>query len=256
MIKILRTTIVCLLIPALVFAQIPQYRGNAPSVKQTDLSRVLNALNTQVGQQIVSYIETTVGSIDLEHAKAFTTTGGEVAFVPIRTFNNELMVLCYRQLENGSKFLFLLTYKSGEKALSFSFPSGQMYLMKSSGFEKSTNPDFQFQQYDDLQNKVSTSELSQLDKIVCLPVAAFNTLLVYTVLPIARIISFFYFGDADSPYAMIISIFLALPLIFIFPVLLIYTIYTTYPDNSNLKLLSVLFAIYFYSCFQPDIAFI
>ena len=56
--KVIRTLIVCLLIPSLVFAQIPHYKANEPAVKQTDLSRLWNALNTEVGQQIVSHIET------------------------------------------------------------------------------------------------------------------------------------------------------------------------------------------------------
>ena len=138
--KILRTTIVCLLIPSLVFAQIPQYRGNEPSIKQTDLAQVWNALNSEVGQQIVSYIETTVGSIDLEHAKAFTTANGEIAFVPIKSFSKMVAALCYRQLEDGSEYLFLITYIAAEKAVSFTFPSGRMKVMKSSGVTESINP--------------------------------------------------------------------------------------------------------------------
>ena len=133
---------------------IPQYRTNEPPVKQTDLVRLLNALNTDVGQQIISYIETTVGSIDLEQAKAFTTANGEVAFVPIKSFSKVLAALCYRQLQDGSEYLFLITYTATEKGVSFTFPSGQMYIMKSSGITESVNPDFQFQQYDDLNNRV------------------------------------------------------------------------------------------------------
>ena len=38
------------------FAQVPQYRGNEPSIKPTDPSQVWDALNAEVGQQMVSYI--------------------------------------------------------------------------------------------------------------------------------------------------------------------------------------------------------
>jgi hypothetical protein len=150
--KILRTTIVCLLIPSFVFAQIPQYRTNESSIKQTDFAGVWDALNTEVGQQMVSYIETTVGSIDLEQAKAFITANGEVAIVPIKSFSKAVAALCYRQLEDGSEYLFLITYNAAEKVVSFTFPSGQRYVMKSSGIKESTNPDFQFQLYDDVNN--------------------------------------------------------------------------------------------------------
>ena len=106
--KILRITIVCLLIPSLVFAQIPQYRANEPSVKQTDLSRVWNALNTEVGQQIITYIESTVGSINLEQAKAFITAKGEIAFVPIKPFNNDFSTLL--SASGGWLEIFILTH--------------------------------------------------------------------------------------------------------------------------------------------------
>jgi hypothetical protein len=150
--KILHTTIICLLIPSFVFAQAPQYRGNEPSIKPTDFSQVWDALNADVGQQIVSYIETTVDRIALEHIKAFNTAKGEIAFVPIKSFSRVLAALCYRQLEGGSEYLFLMTYNAAEKVVSFTFPSGQRYVMKSSGIKEFINPDFQFQLYDDVNN--------------------------------------------------------------------------------------------------------
>ena len=135
--KILYKFIACLLIPSFVFAQPYQYRSNENSIKQTDLSQLLNALDSEVGKEIVAYVETTVGSINLEQAKAFTIADGEVAFVPIKSFHKMLAALCYRQLEDGSEYLFLITYNAAEKGLSFTFPSGQMYVMKSSGITES-----------------------------------------------------------------------------------------------------------------------
>ena len=67
--RVISTTIVCLLIPSFVFAQPYPCQSNEQSIKQTDLSRQWNALNTDVGQQIISYIEITVGRINLEQAK-------------------------------------------------------------------------------------------------------------------------------------------------------------------------------------------
>ena len=250
--KILRTTIVCLLIPSFVFAQIPQYRANEPSVKQTDLSRVWNALNTEVGQQIITYIESTVGSINLEQAKAFITAKGEVAFVPIRPFNNDFMTLCYRQLENGSEFFFLLTYNAGEKAVSFTFPSGQMYLMKTSGIEEALNPDFQFQHYDDISNKVSINlggaDFCQLIKIICLPdylvVRSSILIIMITAFPFTLIFCTLT-KQCDALGALYLTAIFFIPFVPLAPLLLIYTAYQT---DSNLKLISILFALYWYSC--------
>jgi hypothetical protein len=81
-----------------------------------------------------------VGSIDLEHAKAFTTANGEIAFVPIKSFSKMLAALCYRQLEDVAEYLFLITYNATQKGVSFTFPSGQMYVIKSSGVTESINP--------------------------------------------------------------------------------------------------------------------
>ncbi len=249
--KILRTTIVWLLIPSLVFAQIPLYRGNEPSVKQTDLARVWNALNTEVGQQIVSYIETSVGSIDLEHAKSFTTAKGEIAFVPIQSFSKVIVALCYRQLEDGSEYLFLITYNATEKGVSFTFPSGQMYFMKSSGTTESINPDFQFQQYDDLHNKTSISlggsDFSQLMDIICLPFCLTRNTVMYSVAYIAVI--FCKFTNICSEIGgQYFGLFFAITFVAVAPVLLIFTIFTAYPSNPNFKLISILFALYSYSC--------
>ena len=248
MIKILRTTIVCLLIPSLLFAQIPQYRANETAVKQTDLSRVLNALNTEVGQQIVSYIETTVGSIDLEHAKAFTIANGEVSFVPIKSFSRVLAALCYRQLEDGSEYLYLMTYNATQKGVSFTFPSGQMYVMKSIGIKESINPDFQFQEYDDLSNRVSINA-NEIIKLLCSPVSFYLTIIggilgsvLFKIFPEC---ANFIFGDW-TPICIILltSIFIAVmsvPLWFIVPAY-------SYSD-LNLEMISILFAVYFYGCF-------
>jgi hypothetical protein len=237
--KILRTTIVCLLIPSLLFAQIPQYRGNESSVKQTDLARVWNALNTDVGQQIVSYIETTVGSIDLEHAKAFITAKGEVAFVPIKSFSKVLAALCYRQLEDGSEYLFLITYNAAEKGVSFTFLSGQMYVIKSSGVTESANPDFQFQEYDDLSNRVGINDdaIFIFIGLLCSPLAAlFNRLPAKCCYGIPR-----YGGTVCNPICIFLKI-----LFLITPLLFIYSAYS-YPD-LNLEVISIIFAVYYYVC--------
>ena len=250
--KILRTTITCLLIPSLVFAQIPPYRANETDVKQTDLAQVWNALNTEVGQQIVTYIETTVGSIDLGHAKAFSISNGEVAFLPIRPFKNYFMILCYRHLEDGSKYLFLLTYNVGKKAVSFTFPSGQMYFMKASGIEESLNPDFQFQQYDDLSNKVSINtggaDLSQLIEIICLPYCLVGNTILYTIgiLSIPVTLIFCKLTKlCDELGAVFLAFIFAFPFAVLVPFLLIYTAFQL---DSNFKLISILFALYYYSC--------
>ena len=246
--KILRITIVCLLIPSLVFAQIPQYRANEPSAKPTDLARVWNALNTEVGQQIVSYVETTVGSIDLEHAKAFNTAKGEVAFVPLKSFSKMLAALCYRELGDGSEYLFLITYNATKKGVSFTFPSGQMYVMKSSGIKESINPDFQFQEYDDLSNRVSINA-NEIIKLLCSPVSFYLTIIggilgsvLFKIFPEC---ANFIFGDW-TPICIILltSIFIAVmsvPLWFIVPAY-------SY-SNLNLEMISILFAVYFYGCF-------
>ena len=244
--KILRTTIVCLLIPSLVFAQIPQYRAKETTVKQTDLSRVWNALNTEMGQQIVSYIETTVGSIDLEHAKAFTIANGEVSFVPIKSFSRVLAALCYRQLEDGSEYLFLITYNATQKGVSFTFPSGQMYVMKSSGVTESINPDFQFQEYNDLNNRVSINGNAIID-LLCSPLLSFFKFVSNTFL-----LLFPMCGSCGGPYGgcpafciqlmllLIITVY-SLPLFFIVPPFLY--------QNANLEMISILFAVYYYGCF-------
>jgi hypothetical protein len=262
--KILRTIIVCLLIPSFVFAQIPQYRANESSIKPTDLSRVWNALNTEVGQQIVSYIETTVGSIDLEHAKAFTTAKGEVAFVPIKSFSRVLVALCYRQLEDGSEYLYLMTYNATQKGVSFTFPSGQMYVMKSSGIKASINPDFQFQEYDDLSNRVNISTNAIID-LLCSPFymfssAYFNFLYDIFFIKIPYLFSK-YCGDPSPRWnpicdvlerllsdivleILVVISYLSFPLFFIVPAFL-------YQD-SNLEMISILFAVYYYGCYVAE----
>ena len=264
MIKILRITIVCILIPSLLFAQIPQYRANEPTVKQTDLARVWNALNTEVGQQIVSYIETTVGTIDLEHAKAFTTAKGAVAFVPIKSFSRVLAALCYRQLEDGSEYLFLIAYTAAEKAVSFTFPSGRMYVMKATGVKESANPDFQFQEYDDLSNRVNISTNAIID-LLCSPFymfssAYFNFLYDLFFIKIPYLFSK-YCGDpiprgnpicdvlkrllSDIVLEILVVIsYLSFPLFFIVPAFL-------YQD-SNLEMISILFAVYYYGCYVAE----
>jgi len=249
MIKILRTTIVCLLIPSLLLAQIPQYRANEPAVKPTDISRVWNALNTEVGQQIITYIESTVGSINLEQAKAFITAKGEVAFVPIKSFSSALAALCYRQLEDGAEYLFLITYTATEKAVSFTFPSGRMYIMKSSGVTESMNPDFQFQEYDDLSNNVGINANGIIIFILCSPVSFYLTIiggiLGSVLFKISPECANFIFG-VWTPICIILltSIFIAVmsvPLWFIVPAY-------SYSD-LNLEMISILFAVYFYGCF-------
>ena len=239
--KILRTTIVCLLIPSFVFAQIPQYRANEPSVKQTDLSRVWNALNTEVGQQIITYIESTVGSINLEQAKSFITAQGEIGFVPIKSFSRVLAALCYRQLEDGSEYLFLITYNAAEKAVSFTFPSGQMYIMKSSGVEKSINPVFQFQEYDDLSNNVGINTNGIIIFILCSPVIAVVGIVFQILQQIFPELhcDMGYGYDLPSPFCLLLiwSILISVPLL---PIYLY--------QNSNLEMISILYAVYLTGC--------
>jgi hypothetical protein len=250
--KILCTTIVCILIPSLLFAQTPRYISNEPFVKQTNLFQVWNALNTEVGQQIVSYVETTAGSINLEQAKAFSIAKGEIAFVPIKSFSKKLASLCYRQLEDGSEYLFLITYTAAEKAVSFTFPSGQMYVMKSSGITESINPDFQFQEYDDLSNKIGINASVILD-LLCYPAAVFS-LIPFTT---AWIVYLLIFWDTPCKWVSLgwrgstivcdeRYIALALSLAVSFPLLYIVFAYS-YPD-LNLETASILFAVYFYEC--------
>jgi hypothetical protein len=230
--KILRTTIVCLLIPSFVFAQVPQYIGNEPSIKPTDLSQVWDALNTEVGQQIISYIETTVGNIDLEDAKAFTTAKGEVAFVPIKSFSKMLAALCYRQLEDGAEYLFLITFTATEKAVTFTFPSGQMYVIKSSGVTESANPDFQFQEYNDLSNNVGITATAIIDSL-CSPVISIVGSACGSGYPWA--------GMHFNPICYFLKI-----LIVVSPFLFIYSAYL-YPV-LNLEVISIIFAVYIYGC--------
>jgi hypothetical protein len=201
-----------------------------------------------VGQQIITYIESTVGSINLEQAKAFITAQGEIGFVPIKSFSKALAALCYRQLEDGSEYLFLITYSAAEKAVSFTFPSGQMYVMKSSGVTESINPDFQFQQYDDLSNRVSINA-NEIIKLLCSPVSFYLTIIggilgsvLFKIFPEC---ANFIFGDW-TPICVILltSIFIAVmsvPLWFIVPA------YSS--SDLNLEMISILFAVYFYGCF-------
>jgi hypothetical protein len=241
--KILRTTIVCLLIPSFVFAQIPQYRANETTVKQTDLARVWNALNTEVGQQIVSYIETTIGNIDLEHAKAFTTANGEVAYVPIKAFSRVLAALCYRQMEDGSEYLFLITYNATQKSVAFTFPSGQMYVMKSSGVTESINPDFQFQEYNDLSNRVGTNA-NEIINLLCSPVSNSLSFIVSRIFQQCFCVPIW--GGCNTPLYCGPLAFLFFISTLSFPLWFIVPAYSSH--NSNLEMISILFAVYYYGC--------
>jgi len=250
--KILYKTIACLLIPSFVFAQPYPYRSNEKSIQQTDLSRLWNALNTDVGQQIISYIETIVGSINLEQAKAFSINKGEAAFVPIKSFRKELAALCYRQLDDGTEYLFLITYNATEKDVSFTFSSGRMYSMKAAGIEESINPDFQFQQYDDLRNTLSINaagaDLSKLIQIVCLPYCG----LISSLILLIRFMSLLFCGGPGASGCNLFLVGIAALIAYLVPVLLIFTIYAAYPSKSDLKLSSILFALYYYSCISLD----
>jgi hypothetical protein len=182
-----------------------------------------------VGQQIVSYTETTVGSIDLEHAKSFTTANGEIAFVPIKSFSKMLAALCYRQIEDGAEYLFLITYNAKEKAVSFTFPSGQMYVIKSSGITESANPDFQFQEYNDLSNNVGITATAFIDSL-CSPVIAIVDRDCCNV-------GFPWAGGLQcNPICYL----------FVAPFLFIYAAYS-YPV-LNLEVISIIFAVYIYGC--------
>ena len=214
-------------------------RSNETPVKQTDLVRLWNALNTDVGQQIISYIETTVGRINLEQAKAFTNAEGEIAFVPIKSFSKVLAALCYRQLEDGSEYLFLITYNAAEKGVSFTFPSGRTFVMKSSGVKESLNPDFQFQQYDDLDNKVGiTCNIFENYYIVrpgnCIVVALFFNFSIN----IPSYIVIWDIGYNNHAFCLL--------LIFSFCFCSFVPVYLY--QNSNLEMISILFAVYYYGC--------
>jgi hypothetical protein len=234
--KTLRTTITFLLIPSLIFAQIPQYKTSEPSVKQTDLARLWNALNTEVGQQIVFYIETTVGSIDLEHAKAFTTAKGEVAFVPIKSLRGVLAALCYRQLQDGAEYLFLIAYNTTQKGVAFTFPSGRMYVMKPGGVTESINPDFQFQEHDNLNKRISINANDIIDSL-CSPVTTILQLLISLIFnPCSWVVP-------GSGYFCFILTWIAIGYV---RLLLITNAYSY--QNTNLEMISILFAVYYYGC--------
>jgi hypothetical protein len=186
-----------------------------------------------VGQQIVSYIEDTIGNLNIENAQAFITPQEDFSFVPINSYKKAIGMLCYRKLEDGTAFLYLVEYNLGKKGVSFTFPSGQMYAMKSSGASESLNPDFQFQEYHDLQDKVSTnlgvSDLSQIMLIiVCFPVYIVFMYLLMLV-----------FVGAPGAYAFI-AVMLFIPILFIA------TAY--WYQEQNLEIISILFAVYYYSC--------
>jgi len=240
--------IVSLLIPSLVFAQIPRYRANESAVKQTDLMRVWAALNTEVGQQIVASIETTVGRIDFEHAQAFTTDEGDVAFVPLESFSNTLAALCYRQLNNGTEYIFLITFTVTEKALSLTFPSGQIFTIKSTGAEKSINHDFLFQEHDDLKNTVSVYPglIRIIFSFLCFPT---ETIRIFLILFFAKTfpqcMSCGLSGDNCSSFCNVINLVLIVFILFL-PFLFLVPAY--FNQNSNLKMAGILFAFFYYGC--------
>jgi len=239
--KILYKTIVCLLIPSFVFAQPYPYQSSENSIKQTDLARLWNALNGNVGQQIISYIETTVGSIKLEQAKAFTTAEGEIAFVPIKSFGKVLAAICYSQLKDGAEYLFLITYNTAEKGVSFTFPSGQMYVLQASGVKESMNPDFQFQPYDDLNNKVGITDANSLRMIIeriCV-LARIFVLLEMVVIFILFLSDCLNTDDRRCDW-LVPFFLLSAPFLFIVPAYL--------SENSNIEMISILFAVYYYGC--------
>jgi hypothetical protein len=250
--KILYKIIACLLIPSFVFAQPYPYQSNEKSIRQTDLSKLLKALETDVGKEIITYVETTVGNINLEQAKSFTIAKEEIAFVPIKSFSKILAALCYRRLEDGSEYLFLITYSATKKEVSFTFPSGQMYVMKSSGVTESVNPDFQFQQYDDLSSKVSMNGLKDFFNFLCDWTYGY-WLLGYIILALIYdtirsvftddFVPCFILAPMDPSCDFLLHLLAAIPLIF---VVLAYSI----PDLNLeiLKIISIIFAVYLYGC--------
>jgi hypothetical protein len=225
--KILYKIIACLLIPSFVFAQPYPYQSNEKSIRQTDLSKLLKALETDVGKEIITYVETTVGNINLEQAKSFTIAKEEIAFVPIKSFSKMLAALCYRQLEDGAEYLFLITFTATEKAVTFTFPSGQMYVIKSSGVTESANPDFQFQEYNDLSNHVGITATAFIDSL-CSPVISIVGSGCWSGYPWA--------GMHFNPICYL----------FVAPFLFIYAAYS-YPV-LNLEVISIIFAVYIYGC--------
>jgi hypothetical protein len=250
--KILYKTIAFLLIPSFVFAQTPQHIANKTIIKQTGISMVLHALQTEVGQQIVTYIETKVGSIDLEQAKAFIIDTGEIAFLPIKSFSKELVTLCYRHMEDGSEYLFLIAYNATEKALLFTFPSGLMHVMKSTGVAESVNPDFQFQKNDDLDNRVSlAAEDNLLIHIICYPFEINYALLmnffVYSLLFLT-----FLTGTPISNDLTVLIVFvgalIATGVLFLIPIL--FFVYAFINQDINVGVISIVTMFYYYGCFM------
>jgi len=245
--KILYKTIACLLIPSLVFAQIPQNQANKTTIKQTDPSRIWNALNTDVGQQIVSYIETAVGSINLEQAKAFSINNGEVAFVPIKSFSKALAALCYRQLDDGTEYLFLITYNATQKGVSFTFPSGRMYVMNSVGIKESVNPDFSFQLNDDLGNRVRAEYDNLLIQIICYPFTITFVTLSYIFLFTLLFLTGTPLSSGNVIYLAAFAFVLALGFQFLIPIL--FVVYAFINHDLNLGLISIFTMVYFYGCY-------
>ena len=157
--------------------------------------------------------------------------------MPIKSFSNELAALCYRHLEDGSEYLFLVTCNATEEGVSFTFPSGRMYVMQTSGAKESINPHFQFQPYDDLNNKVIIND-NELIIFFCKPISNIVLRLIIFMLKSC------YTGNIIICYAGALTGYFLMnfgPLLFVF---LAYS----YPD-LNLEMISILFAVYYYGCF-------
>jgi hypothetical protein len=136
--------------------------------------------------------------------------------------------------------LFLITPNTAEKGVAFTFPSGRAFSMNSSGTKESFNPDFQFQEYDDLDNKVGMTDVNFLISIlrgICEPariialvagLIGFILLGFYFCDTFTRCNRFLYFMSYSVPFLLIAPAYLY--------------------ENLNLEIISILFAVYYYGC--------
>jgi RsiW-degrading membrane proteinase PrsW (M82 family) len=111
--------------------------------------------------------------------------------------------------------------------------------MKSSGVTESINPDIQFQEYDDLSNKVRINANGII--ILCSPVIAVVGIIFQILQQIFPELhcDMGYGYDLPSPFCLLLiwSILISVPLL---PIYLY--------QNSNLEMISILYAVYLTGC--------
>jgi hypothetical protein len=115
--------------------------------------------------------------------------------------------------------------------------------MNSSGTKESINPDFQFQQYDDLNNKFGITTVQYFLRILIARICG-------PAQQIALLVAFVGLLLINDPYCVpftgnkrcdaILYAVLSVPLLFIVPAYLY--------ENSSLEMISILFAVYYYGC--------